>query len=194
MAICDDCFEEFVHPLIHEAQEKNRLFEERYGQYVRWDWDDELSTPTFSDPVRPTLEIDVSIVGTTEGSSWQWSWANKNTPQSSKVDIEKVQEFGESQGYDRLTTGFLDADEYTGWEMTAIAVKVLDALGSYRFPTDNGYCYLVYRKIKEIARRESGDLFGAMRGTFAVANGVDLTEPTGEVWDAENESESDPLK
>jgi antitoxin (DNA-binding transcriptional repressor) of toxin-antitoxin stability system len=29
------------------------------------------------------------------------------------------------------------------------------------------------------------DLWGAMRGTVTVAPGVDLTEPTGEVWDAE---------
>lgn len=29
------------------------------------------------------------------------------------------------------------------------------------------------------------DLWGAMRGTGRVAPGVDLTEPTGEIWDAE---------
>jgi antitoxin (DNA-binding transcriptional repressor) of toxin-antitoxin stability system len=34
-------------------------------------------------------------------------------------------------------------------------------------------------------RREEFDLWGAMRGTVKVAPGVDLTESTGEVWDAE---------
>jgi antitoxin (DNA-binding transcriptional repressor) of toxin-antitoxin stability system len=29
------------------------------------------------------------------------------------------------------------------------------------------------------------DLWGAMRGTVIVAPGVDLTEPTGELWEAE---------
>lgn len=29
------------------------------------------------------------------------------------------------------------------------------------------------------------DLWGAMRGTVTVAPGVDLTDPAGEVWDAE---------
>jgi antitoxin (DNA-binding transcriptional repressor) of toxin-antitoxin stability system len=29
------------------------------------------------------------------------------------------------------------------------------------------------------------DLWGAMRGTLTVALGVDLTESTGEIWDAE---------
>jgi hypothetical protein len=61
-----------------------------------------------------------------------------------------VREFGDAQGHHKLTTAFLDADEYTGWEMTAIAVKVLNASGSYRFSTGHGYCYVVYRKIKEL--------------------------------------------
>ncbi len=150
MAVCDDCFEEFIHPLVHESQDKNEKFRENYGQHARWDWDEERSTLTFSDPERPSLEIDVAIVGTTEGMSWEWSWANKNIPQSSKMDIEKVREFGESQGYHKLTKGFLEADEYTGWEMTAIAVKVLDDPGSYRFPTEHGYCYLVYRSVPQL--------------------------------------------
>jgi antitoxin (DNA-binding transcriptional repressor) of toxin-antitoxin stability system len=29
------------------------------------------------------------------------------------------------------------------------------------------------------------DLWGAMRGTVTIAPGVDLTEPTGEIWEAE---------
>lgn len=29
------------------------------------------------------------------------------------------------------------------------------------------------------------DLWGAMRGTVTIASGVDLTEPTGEIWEAE---------
>ncbi len=35
------------------------------------------------------------------------------------------------------------------------------------------------------AAEDSLDLWGAMRGTVTVAPGVDLTEPTGETWDAE---------
>ncbi len=149
MAVCDDCFGEFLHPLVHESQEKNDRFREKYGEFARWDWDHERSTLTFSDPQKPKLEIDVSIVGTTQGSSWEWSWANANIPSHNKVDMERVREFGEAHGYDKLATAFLEADEYTGWGMTAIAVKVLDAPGSYRFPTDQGFCYLVYRKINE---------------------------------------------
>ena len=33
--------------------------------------------------------------------------------------------------------------------------------------------------------RETLDLWGAMRGTVTVSPGVDLTESTGEIWEAE---------
>jgi hypothetical protein len=129
--------------------DKNQQFNERYGQYDRWDWDDESVTLTFSDSVLPTLRIKVTVVGSTEGDSWEWAWANNNWEAKAKLDLDQVREFGEIEGYEKLTSAFLDADEHTGWEMTAIAAHILNAPGAYRFPTDAGHCYLIYRKIEE---------------------------------------------
>ncbi len=156
MAVCDDCFHQFLHPLVHELMDKNKRFEERYGRHDRWDWDEVTVTLTFSDPVKPTVRINVTVVGSTEGDSWEWSWANSNYEARSKIDMEKVHEFGKSNGYEQLTSAFLDADEYTGWEMTAVAAHILNALGAYRFPTDSGHCYLIYRKIEEIPQIAGG--------------------------------------
>jgi hypothetical protein len=44
-----------------------------------------------------------------------------------------------------------------------------------------GFCHIVYREIQEI----EADLHGAMRGTVTILPGVDLTESTGVVWDAQ---------
>ncbi|MGA9672601.1 MAG: DUF6882 domain-containing protein [Terracidiphilus sp.] len=157
MTACDDCFQEFAHPIVHELMDKNERFREKYGNHARWDWDDIAVTLTFSDPVLPTLRIDVSVVGSTEGDSWQWSWANPNYETRSKIGIDKVREFGEVNGYEQLTSGFLDANEYTGWKMTAITAHLLDAPGAYRFPTDVGYCYLIYRHIEVLGADQNED-------------------------------------
>ena len=149
MAVCDDCFNEFLHPLVHELGKINDRFKERYGMHAHWHWDDESATLTFTDPEKPTLVIEVTVVGTTEGASWEWTWANSNFPAHTKLGMDAVREFGEAQGYDQLTTAFLDADEYTGWEMTARAAHLLKAVGAYRFPTEAGHCYVIYRKIHE---------------------------------------------
>ena len=154
MASCNNCFEDFIHPLVHEAMDKNQRFEEQYGTNDHWDWDADSAVLTFSNACNAKLRIHVSIVGTTQGDSWQWTWANPNIPHYSKLDMEKVREFGEAKGYEQLTSKFLTADEYTGWEMTAVAVHVLNALGSYRFPTGSGFCYLAYRKIDVVGVNE----------------------------------------
>jgi hypothetical protein len=179
-------FEEVLHALVHESIEKNDRFWNQYGNYKRWDWDADAVTISFSDPEKPTLRIDVTVVGTTKGNCWQWTWANRNFESRSKVGMEKVREFGEVHGYRPLTTAFIDADDNTGWEMTSVAVHVLNAQGSYRFPTDEGHCYLIYRQV-EVIPNDLDDLWGAMRGTVTIAPGVDLTEPTGEVWEAERD-------
>lgn len=150
MTVCDDCFREYLHPIVHELMDKNEQFFNRYGRHKRWDWDNEAVTLTFSDPALPTICVDVTMAGTVEGNSWEWSWANTNIPSHSKLDMEKIREFGQANGYDKLTTAFLEADEFTGWEMTAVAAHLLGAPGAYRFPTENGYCYLIYRRIGEI--------------------------------------------
>jgi len=153
MALCDGCFEDFVHDLWHELEEKNNRYFETYGRHKRWDWDSEAVTLTFTDSVLPTVRIDVSIVGTIEGNSWQWSWANGNLSDLEKKDMVKVRDYGEANQLEKLTSRFLDADEYTGWEMTAVAAHVLDAPGAYSFPTERGRCFLLYRRIEQLADR-----------------------------------------
>jgi hypothetical protein len=155
MTVCDDCFDKFVHPLIHAGMEKNDAFFLKYGRHARWDWDELTSTLTFSDAKLPTVRVHCSVVGTTEGESWQWSWANENIPPVEKVDMEKVREFGEANGYAKLTTPFLVADEYTGWEMAAVTEHVLGALGAYRMPSDVGFCYVAFRSVEVISAEKS---------------------------------------
>jgi len=130
--------------------EKNNAFFLKYGRHGRWDWDNSSSTITFSDPMLPTVRVHCSVLGTTEGNSWEWSWANENIPLHEKNDMDRVREFGEANGYEKLTTPFLAADEYTGWEMTAVTEHVLDALGAYRMPSDVGFCYVAFRKVEVI--------------------------------------------
>jgi hypothetical protein len=149
MTSCDDCFQDFLHPIVHDAIDKNNRFKEKYGQFERWDWDSESATLTFSNSGQARLRVSCAIVGTTEGDSWEWAWANPTIRDFAKLNIDQVRVFGEDAGFEKLTSKFLEADEFTGWEMTAVAVHILNAFGSYRFPTDEGYCYLAYTAIDE---------------------------------------------
>ncbi len=79
-------------------------------------------------------------------------WANRNLSERETGDMEKVRHYGEVNGLEKLTTAFLEADEYTGGEMTAVAAHVLDAPGAYSFPTEHGRCFLLYRRIEQLAK------------------------------------------
>jgi hypothetical protein len=87
-------------------------------------------------------------------SGAEWTWANSNSPAHTKIGMDTVRQFGEANGYDLLTTAFLDADEYTGRDMTAITAHLLRALGACRFPIASGYCYVVYRCIHEAGGKD----------------------------------------
>jgi hypothetical protein len=98
MAIFDDCFEEFVHPIFHELMEKNERFKVVYGGRARWDWDNVAVTLTFSDPVKSTVRVDVSVAGSVQGNSWQWSWANKNYKDRSRIGRKRFENLAKRRG------------------------------------------------------------------------------------------------
>jgi hypothetical protein len=58
-----------------------------------------------------------------------------------------VRAFGELENLPELTQAKRPTDEHMGWEMTAIAAKVLGAKGAYRCPGENGLVYVIYSSL-----------------------------------------------
>ena len=65
----------------------------------------------------------------------------------------------------------------------------IDAVASGRqdrvILTKHGRAVAELRPLREPEARPAVDLHGAMRGTVRIPEGVDITEPTGEVWEAD---------
>jgi len=120
MAICDDCFEEFLHPLVHESMEKNEGFRNKYGAHARWDWDYERSLITFSDPEKPLWRLTHPLLvpqratrGNGPGQIETWSRTQKWTSQrcgssARRTDMKSLRLLSSAR------------NEYTGWEMTSV--------------------------------------------------------------------------
>jgi hypothetical protein len=151
VSLCEDNFSTFVQPLLDRLREKNRGFRQQHGTYRSWDWEPDVAILSFLDPLKPTLEIEVSVVGTSQDDSWEWSWANPNIDSNLKIGMDKVRDFGRAHSFQQVTTPFLDCDEETGWTMTAVAAHVLNAPGAFHFPTGDGVCYLLFRVIHELS-------------------------------------------
>ena len=144
-------FSKFQHEAVHELMSLNEACEKEFhiGSWSRWDYDLERQTLTFSQEGLPRVEASIQVVGTTSisGGTWLWGWANDSLPPNVISAIEKVRAFGDAEDLTELTKADLPDDEYLGWEMTAIAAKLLGAKGAYRCPDDNGFVYVIYRSI-----------------------------------------------
>jgi len=138
--LCTDCLEEeyetYVHARVHESMERNKQWMNRFriGTWPRWDYDLESCTLTFSQDSQPRVVADIEAVGTVQGSQWEWAWGNRNLSANCRSRIGTVRDFGEEKEWDKLTTLFLESDEYLGWELTSVAAHILGAEGGYRCP------------------------------------------------------------
>jgi hypothetical protein len=143
-------YDEFRHRIVHELMDKNARVESefRIGSWPRYDFDLENHELVFSENGVPQVIADIRVVGTVQGDEWEWSWENPNLPHASTCEMSRVRTFGQNRNYERLTTAFLTADEFLGWECAAIAAYALDAKGAYRARTEVGFIYFVYLDLR----------------------------------------------
>ena len=146
-AICSEtAYDEFRHCCVHESMAKNEVWFQRFpiDDLPRWDYDMDGASLTFSDKGVPRVVCEMQVVGSTKGNSWEWGWGNPNYPEACKLRMQEVLRFGKGRSWDRLSTLFLENDEFLGWECAAVSNHLLGGMGVYRCPTgDEDFIYLV---------------------------------------------------
>jgi hypothetical protein len=122
----------------------------RLSRHKRWDYDQKSGLITFSNEGIPAVIADIEMIGSVSSVSetWLWSWANFHILPSVRERMVAVREFGEKNGFPRLTVPKWKADEADGWEMSAITAHVLDAEGVYRVPTEKGFLFMAMTGIR----------------------------------------------
>ena len=126
------------------------------GRLPRYDYDLDRGEIWWSEVGAPKVRARVTVVGTisTKSNTWLWSWANPHFSGVNLGDIDKVQGLGEVEGITKLTEAKWEAEEVDGWEMTAIAARLLEAQGAYRSPGENGFLFLLYDGLEPIPAAE----------------------------------------
>lgn len=145
-------FSVFRHEAVHQLMEFNEVCKKAFSitSWQRWEYELDEGTLTFSENGIPKVIATIQVVGTTSksGGTWLWAWANQNLPARVTKAVERVRAFGETENIPELTEKCLPDDEYLGWEMTAVAAKLLGSKGAYRCPGDNGFVYVVYSSLR----------------------------------------------
>jgi hypothetical protein len=121
------------------------------GKWPRYDYDLERRSLIFSDTGGPRVIADIQAIGTTSERDWLWAWANPSLPKSSTEDALRVKAFGAEHEIADLTRESVESasPDELGWELTAAAVRVVDAAGAYRAPSKSvGSLFLLIRSIR----------------------------------------------
>lgn len=116
------------------------------GSYKHFDWNQTTGRLVFSDANhQPKVVADFQFIGTlsTTQKTWRWAWANDSLLPIVTSQILEVKRFGELHDVPPLVQEEWDADEVDGWDMTALAVNLLQAEGAYRAPGGNGLSFLL---------------------------------------------------
>lgn len=151
----DQEYKLFADDAVEVLNTLNQKLNEEFGigGYERWDYQQESGEFVFSHQGVPKVAAQVQIVGSysSAGRSWLWAWANASILEGGREQVPKVRDFGIAEGIGKLREAKWTAEESDGWEMTAVAVKLLGAKGAYRCPVRTGFLYVIFMDVKKIA-------------------------------------------
>lgn len=119
----------------------------------RWDLDQNAGKLTFSLNGEPSVTANFQFVGSVSNQTgtWLWSWANKSVQRQVSERLNAVKAYGETHGYERLVVPTWAAEEYDGWQMTAVSAYILKADAAYRAPFAGGLSFLLLFDVKNAA-------------------------------------------
>jgi hypothetical protein len=154
----EERFEEFLRQsnrYLRAAIERTKV-DFNLGSYERYDWDQWRGELVFSSQGVPKVVAEIQFVGSIskQSNTWLWAWANPSLLEPLYRSMLRVREFGIEHGLDKLTKEKWKAEEPDGWEMTAIAARILEAKGAYRSPDGDGFSFMVFTDLREVTGRD----------------------------------------
>ncbi|WP_301929534.1 DUF6882 domain-containing protein [Ferruginibacter sp.] len=124
----------------------------KIGGYQDWYYDQFTGELTFSDKGIKKFIIDYEEVGSLslKSNTWLWAWENPNLEEKIKSKIGLVRDYGQRRQFEKLINPKWTADQFDGWEMTAIAAYLMKAKGAYRVPSKDSllYSFMIYKTIR----------------------------------------------
>lgn len=132
-------FDVFLSTATEELKSKQEVLTNTYGfgSHKRWMFenDEKAKLQFFNADDKLVIAADIIDIGSysPSASTWKWAWAYDSIHPSLKEQSLRLKEleeitdliiFGEDKAF--------EADEYLAWELAAMSVKHLGALGCYR--------------------------------------------------------------
>ena len=139
-AMTEEEFDQYREESLADLRRKQRMLSATYGlgEWKDFWYEQETSKLQFKDATGTVrVEAVVLPIGSfsSKSNTWLWSWANESLINTARARSERIKELYEITGLELFrNTGSGDFDEEMAWEITAMAVRHVNALGCYRMP------------------------------------------------------------
>lgn len=140
----DDEFEKFLSSALDELWEKQEKLETEhgFGSFSRWFFDQSTEQLEFFDEEDNKVVVaDVINIGSyaKNSSTWKWAWSNESVLPSLRKKAGILKELGATTDIELFTSesAISIENEHMAWELAAISVRKLNALGVYMAPSSS---------------------------------------------------------
>lgn len=134
-----------------DAKQEYLINEYQLGSYERFVYDKERKVLQFRNDAHNVLEFYVIIIGTWSGKSktWTWAWANSNMALEVQKEASGLKAMAETTGFNVFEIHSFECNEGDAYDITALVVHHLEAMGMYRVPEEDGHLFLAIMREKK---------------------------------------------
>ncbi|WP_297571708.1 DUF6882 domain-containing protein [uncultured Deefgea sp.] len=145
MSMTDDEFYAFIDASFAELEQKQAMLSASYSLgsgLGRWWFDQANGKLQFFDAA-DQLEVEVEVIEigsySAKNNTWKWAWSNAAGLPALRERSAKIKELATLTGNALFDFDYVFeiGDEAMAWELTAMAVHLLGALGCYKAATTN---------------------------------------------------------
>lgn len=153
----DEEFDSFLRMCVEELEAKQAALEAQFGlgHHAGWGYNGSTGILSFSDDRGTTvIEADTTQLGSysVNSSTWRWAWSNPSVAESERIKSAKLKALYDRTGMDVFRNEGFNADEGMAWEIAAMCVHELGALGCYRGPAKHLYVFFAIDRIPAAPR------------------------------------------
>jgi hypothetical protein len=141
----DNEFGAFIDACYHEFEAKQEALKSHgLSTFERFWYDQETRKLQFFDGDELKKEWPFVVIGTWahQKDDWLWGWANESLLEPIRKESAACKQLAEITGFDFATTPHVKADETMAYEIVAMALHVLSAVGMYRIPHEKHHTFL----------------------------------------------------
>ena len=155
MPMSEEEFEEFLATALEELDAKQEELIHAYGlsTYAKFGFDQEQASLDFRN-AEGAIQLRARVVPigswSSKSNTWKWAWSNEGILQRLREQSAPLRDLATATGLKIFESPVCKADEHMAWELTAMAIRHLGALGTYRVPGEPSNLYLAITGLQRV--------------------------------------------